>query len=159
MGLALEEAAAAVGHGDVPVGAVALVDGRVIASRHNEREQRGDPTAHAELLALSDAAAVLGTLAAVRGDPGGDPGAVPDVRRGAGRRPGGPPGLRGGRPEGRARAARSTTCAPTPGSTTRCRSPPASGAEESAQLSGFFEARRVERRPDPGWTTGLPQPS
>ena len=61
MGLALAEAAAAVGHGDVPVGAVALVDGRVIAARHNEREKRGDPTAHAELLALSDAAAALGT--------------------------------------------------------------------------------------------------
>ncbi len=61
MGLALAEAEAAVGHGDVPVGAVALHDGRVIASRHNEREKRGDPTAHAELLALADAAAVLGT--------------------------------------------------------------------------------------------------
>ena len=61
MGLALAEAAAAAGHGDVPVGAVALVDGRVIAARHNEREKRGDPTAHAELLTLSDAAAVLGT--------------------------------------------------------------------------------------------------
>jgi tRNA(adenine34) deaminase len=60
MGLALEEAAAAVGHGDVPVGAVALLDGRVIAARHNERESRGDPTAHAELLTLADAAAVVG---------------------------------------------------------------------------------------------------
>jgi tRNA(adenine34) deaminase len=67
MALAMEEAAAAVDHGDVPVGAVALLDGRVIASRHNEREKRGDPAAHAELLALSDAAAVVGTwrLAAV----------------------------------------------------------------------------------------------
>ncbi len=61
MVLALAEAAAAVRHGDVPVGAVALVDGRLVASRHNEREERGDPTAHAELLALSDAAAALGT--------------------------------------------------------------------------------------------------
>jgi tRNA(adenine34) deaminase len=61
MGLALAEATAATDHGDVPVGAVALVDGRVIAARHNEREKRGDPTAHAELLTLSDAAAVLGT--------------------------------------------------------------------------------------------------
>jgi tRNA(adenine34) deaminase len=41
MDLALAEAAAAVEHGDVPVGAVALHDGRVIASRHNERERRG----------------------------------------------------------------------------------------------------------------------
>ena len=61
MGLALDEAAAAVEHGDVPVGAVALYDGRVIAARHNERELQGDPTAHAELLALSDAATAIGT--------------------------------------------------------------------------------------------------
>ncbi len=61
MGMALEEAARAIDHEDVPVGAVALADGRVIASRHNEREQRGDPTAHAEILALRDAAAVLRT--------------------------------------------------------------------------------------------------
>lgn len=61
MGLALDEAAAAAAHGDVPVGAVALHGGRVIASRHNEREQRGDPTAHAEMLALADAAALLGS--------------------------------------------------------------------------------------------------
>jgi len=61
MGLALEEAAAGLAHGDVPVGAVALRHGRVIAARHNERQQRGDPTAHAELLALADAAAVVGS--------------------------------------------------------------------------------------------------
>jgi len=61
MVLALAEAAAAAALGDVPVGAVALVDGMVVAARHNEREQRGDPTAHAEILALADAAVVLGT--------------------------------------------------------------------------------------------------
>jgi tRNA(adenine34) deaminase len=61
MALALEEAAAAVTHGDVPVGAVALVDGRVVAARHNERELTGDPTAHAEILALADTARALGT--------------------------------------------------------------------------------------------------
>ena len=60
MGLALDEAAAAVAHGDVPVGAVVLRDGEVIAKRHNERERRGDPTAHAEVLALRDAAEVVG---------------------------------------------------------------------------------------------------
>jgi len=61
MALALEEAAAAAGHGDVPVGAVvATADGRVVARRHNERELSRDPTAHAELLALRDAAAGLG---------------------------------------------------------------------------------------------------
>ncbi len=61
MGLALLEAEAALVHGDVPVGAVALVDGRIIASRHNERELTQDPTAHAEILALRDAAEALGT--------------------------------------------------------------------------------------------------
>jgi tRNA(adenine34) deaminase len=59
MGLALEEAVKAADHGDVPVGAVALVGGRVVAARHNERQLRGDPTAHAELLALADAAATV----------------------------------------------------------------------------------------------------
>jgi tRNA(adenine34) deaminase len=61
MALALVEAATAPAHDDVPVGAVALVDGRVVAARHNERELTGDPTAHAEILALADAAAALGT--------------------------------------------------------------------------------------------------
>ncbi len=61
MAQALEEAAAAPSHGDVPIGAVvAAPDGEVIARRHNERELVGDPTAHAELLALRDAAARLG---------------------------------------------------------------------------------------------------
>src|SRR5436305_761363 len=57
MALALAEAERAPEHGDVPVGAVVVVDGQVVASRHNERERDGDPTAHAELLALRDAAA------------------------------------------------------------------------------------------------------
>ena len=62
MRLALDEAAAAIGHGDVPVGAVVVgPDGAIIARRHNERELAGDPTAHAEILALRDAAATLGT--------------------------------------------------------------------------------------------------
>jgi tRNA(adenine34) deaminase len=60
MGAALDEARAAVAHDDVPVGAVVLRHGKVIAARHNERELTGDPTAHAEILALRDAAAVLG---------------------------------------------------------------------------------------------------
>jgi tRNA(adenine34) deaminase len=59
MDLALAEAAEAPSHGDVPVGAVVLVGGEVVARRHNERELQGDPTAHAELLALRDAAAVV----------------------------------------------------------------------------------------------------
>lgn len=60
MAVALEEAAAAAAEGDVPVGAVVLIDGRVVARRHNEREATNDPTAHAELLALRDAAASSG---------------------------------------------------------------------------------------------------
>ena len=60
MTAALEEAAAAPAHGDVPIGAVVVVGGRVVARRHNDRERTGDPTAHAELLALRDAAAAIG---------------------------------------------------------------------------------------------------
>ena len=60
MGVALEEAEAALAHGDVPVGAAVVVNGEVIARRHNERELTKDPTAHAELLALRDAATRLG---------------------------------------------------------------------------------------------------
>jgi tRNA(adenine34) deaminase len=61
MGLALQEAAAASAHDDVPVGAVVLVDGKVVARRHNERQRIQDPTAHAEILALRDAAAAAGS--------------------------------------------------------------------------------------------------
>jgi tRNA(adenine34) deaminase len=58
--LALDEATAALDHGDVPVGAVAVVGGEVVARAHNERERRGDPTAHAEILVLQAAAAIVG---------------------------------------------------------------------------------------------------
>jgi len=61
MRLALDEAGLAVAGGDVPVGAVVLsADGSVIARGHNEREATGDPSAHAEILALRRAAAALG---------------------------------------------------------------------------------------------------
>ena len=53
---ALDEARAALEHDDVPVGAIVIHDGDLIAARHNERELTGDPTAHAEVLALRDAA-------------------------------------------------------------------------------------------------------
>jgi tRNA(adenine34) deaminase len=58
---AIAEARLALAHDDVPVGAVVVRAGEVIASRHNERELTGDPTAHAEILALRDAAAAVGT--------------------------------------------------------------------------------------------------
>lgn len=60
METAIAEAQLAVDHGDVPVGAVVVRDGVVIARRHNERELAGDPTAHAEILAIRDAARVIG---------------------------------------------------------------------------------------------------
>jgi tRNA(adenine34) deaminase len=60
MALAIEEAGKALAHHDVPVGALIVYGGEVIASRHNERQLAGDPTAHAEILALRDAAAELG---------------------------------------------------------------------------------------------------
>src|ERR1700723_1963285 len=60
MDLAIEEAAKALEHADVPVGAIVTVDGRVVAQAHNEREASGDPTAHAEVLALRRASEALG---------------------------------------------------------------------------------------------------
>ena len=56
--LALAESAA--GHGDVPIGAVVARDGEELAAAGNERELRADPTAHAEVLALRQAAERLG---------------------------------------------------------------------------------------------------
>ena len=56
MAVALEEASLAALHGDVPIGAVAARNGEIVARRHNERELAQDPTAHAEILALRDAA-------------------------------------------------------------------------------------------------------
>jgi tRNA(adenine34) deaminase len=61
MRLALREAERALAHDDVPVGAVIVKDGEVLAAAHNERELREDPTAHAEVLAVRAAAAALGT--------------------------------------------------------------------------------------------------
>jgi tRNA(adenine34) deaminase len=60
MRIALEEARLAGDAGEVPVGAVVVHNGEVIARRHNEREVTGDPTAHAEVLALRDASEALG---------------------------------------------------------------------------------------------------
>jgi tRNA(adenine34) deaminase len=60
MRLALREAERALEHEDVPIGAVLVRAGEVLASAHNERELRGDPTAHAEMLALREAARTLG---------------------------------------------------------------------------------------------------
>jgi tRNA(adenine34) deaminase len=56
MRLALREAERALDHDDVPIGAVVVHEGEVIAAARNERELRRDPTAHAEILALREAA-------------------------------------------------------------------------------------------------------
>jgi tRNA(adenine34) deaminase len=62
MGVALDEARLALEHGDVPIGALVTgPDGHILARRHNEREATGDPTAHAELLALRDASGAVGS--------------------------------------------------------------------------------------------------
>ena len=60
MRLALAEAERAAGHGDVPIGAAVVRSGELLSAAGNERELRGDPTAHAEILALRAAAARLG---------------------------------------------------------------------------------------------------
>jgi tRNA(adenine34) deaminase len=60
MAAAMAEAIAAGAAGEVPVGAVVVVDGRIMGRGHNEREGRADPTAHAEIIALQQAAAATG---------------------------------------------------------------------------------------------------
>ena len=61
MRLALREAERALEHEDVPIGAVIVREGEVIGSGHNEREIRADPTAHAEMIALREAARSVGS--------------------------------------------------------------------------------------------------
>ena len=61
MRLAMREAERALEHDDVPIGAVVVHEGEVIGAARNERELRADPTAHAEILALREAAAKLGS--------------------------------------------------------------------------------------------------
>ena len=61
MGLALDAARRAGEAGEVPVGAVVVVDGKVVATGANRREELGDPTAHAEVLALREASGAVGS--------------------------------------------------------------------------------------------------
>lgn len=60
MALALAEAHQAAAEGEIPVGAVLVKDGQVIARAHNRREAAHDPTAHAEMLCMREAAHHLG---------------------------------------------------------------------------------------------------
>ncbi len=61
MRLALSEAEAALVENEVPIGAVIVHDGHVVAAAHNQREQLRDPTAHAEMIAITQAAEALGS--------------------------------------------------------------------------------------------------
>lgn len=61
MAEALREALLAARHGDVPIGAVVVADGRIVGRGHNEKESRPDPTAHAEIIALQQASRTLDT--------------------------------------------------------------------------------------------------
>jgi len=61
MRLALEEARVAASEDEVPVGAIVVAGGRVVGTGHNQREQLADPTAHAEMIAITQAAATLGS--------------------------------------------------------------------------------------------------
>ena len=159
MRAALAEARAALAHDDVPVGAVVVRDGEIIAARHNERELTGDPTAHAEILAMRDAVGRHRALAARRLHAGGDPRTVRDVRRRDGQRPGRAPGLRRHRPEGgrgrellrpRRQRARSTTA---------CRAPPACSPTSAVRCwstSSAPAAAPATKRADPQRRRRLP---
>jgi tRNA(adenine34) deaminase len=61
MRMALREAERALEHDEVPIGAVLVREGELVADAHNERELRQDPTAHAEIIALRAAARALGS--------------------------------------------------------------------------------------------------
>ena len=61
MRAAIEQAQIAQENGDVPIGAVIIYEGQIIAKAYNQREQLQDPTAHAEIIALTQAAAALGS--------------------------------------------------------------------------------------------------
>jgi tRNA(adenine34) deaminase len=61
MEMALEEARAAAARGEVPIGAVIVRDGEVLARAGNRTIERDDPTAHAEMLAIREAAAAAGS--------------------------------------------------------------------------------------------------
>ena len=60
MRIALAEARRALAEGELPVGCAIVKDGELVAAGHNERERTGDPTAHAEIVAIRRAAAALG---------------------------------------------------------------------------------------------------
>ena len=152
MALALAEARRAAEAGEVPVGAVTVVDGVVVAARHNEREAQPRPDRPRRAAGPARDSGPAGDLAPGRGHPGGDARTLPDVRRCPGGGPGRPPRLRGRRPPGRSlRHPLQPLCRPPA-------QPRAAGhrrcvarQECSALLTSFFAGKRGEQH-------GLPQP-
>lgn len=148
MGVALDEARGSAAAGDVPIGAVVVLDGRIVAQTGNRREQDGDPTAHAEILALRQAAAVTGdwhlegaTLYVTLEPCAMCAGALVNARLGA---------LVFGAPDPKAGAVGSLYDIPRDARLNH-RLPVTSGvrAEESADLlRAFFRARRGPSAPD-----------
>ena len=133
MALALAEARRALDHGDVPDRRRRrCATATVIAARHNERELTGDPTAHAEILALRDAAARRRPLAARRLHARRHARAVRDVRRRRRQRPHRAPRVRRHRPQGRRRRQPLRRPRRRAGSTTARRSRPACGPTSAA---------------------------
>ena len=127
----------------MPIGAVVVVDGQVVARRHNERELTGDPTAHAEVLALRDAAAAVGSWRLDGRHAGRHARAVRDVRRRAWSTPAWPAWCSAPLDLKAGASGRSTTSAPTPGSTTSSPSRAGVRADEGAALlTDFFADRR-----------------
>jgi len=59
--MAIDQAREAAAEDEVPVGAIIVAAGRIVATAHNQREQLSDPTAHAEMIAITQAAAALGS--------------------------------------------------------------------------------------------------
>ena len=142
MRLALREAERALEHDDVPVGCVVAAEGEVVAAAPNERELRGDPTAHCEILALREASRALGSwrlddaVLYVTLEPcamcAGRDRAGARAARGVRRRR--PQGRRGGQRAGRARRA---AAQPPPGGGRR-----AAGGRVGGVAAGFFASRR-----------------
>ena len=94
MDAAIEQACRARDAGEVPIGAVVWLDGAIVGRGFNQPISSGDPTAHAEIVAIRDAARPVGNYRLTGATAVRDDRAVPDVRRRAGARAGRPAGLR-----------------------------------------------------------------
>ena len=157
MRLALREAERAGEAGDVPIGAVVVHEGEVVGAAGNERELRADPTAHAEVLALREAAQGARRLARSRLGPLRDARAVRDVRGGDRARP--RPARRLSAPPTRRpapRAACSTSSASRASTTARRWTAGLLAGEAAALLRDFSRSAGIRRR---GRRTATPRPS